>query len=103
MPDKEFSLQGEVALVTGSGRGLGHAVAVRLAELGANVAVHDLETGSPAEFGEFPDLEASREVVARHGTKTCSVAGNIGEQATVTAIARQVESTLGPVTILVNA
>ena len=103
MIDNEFSLKGEVALVTGSGRGLGHAIAVRLAELGAHVAVHDLETASPAEFGEFPDLERSREVVGRHGTKTCAVAGNIADQSAVTAIAREVESKLGPVSILVNA
>jgi 2-hydroxycyclohexanecarboxyl-CoA dehydrogenase len=103
MPDNEYSLEGEVALVTGSGRGLGHAIAVRLAELGAHVAVHDREETSPAEFGEFPNLEASREAVARHGTKTCVVAGNIGDHAAVSAIAREVESKLGPVTVLVNA
>jgi 3-oxoacyl-[acyl-carrier protein] reductase len=51
--DKEFSLKGDVALVTGSGRGLGHAIAVRLAELGADVAIHDYDDKAPAEFHEF--------------------------------------------------
>ena len=55
MADNEFSLKGQVALVTGSGRGLGHAIASRLAELGADVAIHDREVNSPAEFGEFTD------------------------------------------------
>ena len=68
--DKEFSLKGEVALVTGSGRGLGHAIALRLAELGADVAIHDIDAKAPAEFGEFTDLSASLAAVASHGTKT---------------------------------
>ncbi|HET9067106.1 MAG TPA: SDR family NAD(P)-dependent oxidoreductase, partial [Amaricoccus sp.] len=34
-------LSGKTAFVTGSGRGLGRAMAERLAELGADVAVHD--------------------------------------------------------------
>src|SRR5260221_5997796 len=57
MTDQEFSLKGEVALVTGSGRGLGHAIALRLAQLGADVAIHDQQTSAPAQFRKFPDLD----------------------------------------------
>jgi NAD(P)-dependent dehydrogenase (short-subunit alcohol dehydrogenase family) len=103
MADNEFSLKGQVALVTGSGRGLGHAIASRLAELGADVAIHDREVNSPAEFGEFTDLGAAHAAVARHGTKTCAVLGNIGDESAVASITREVESKLGPITILVNA
>jgi len=101
--DKEFSVKGEVALVTGSGRGLGHAIAIRLAELGADVAIHDFDAKAPAEFGEFDDLEAARAVVARAGTRTHVVTGDIGDESAVASIARDVERALGPVTILVNA
>jgi len=101
--DSEFSLKGEVALVTGSGRGLGHAIAARLAELGADVAVHDLDELAPAEFGEFPDLAASHADVARFGGRTCAVIGDISDEARVAAMAQEVEAALGPVTILVNA
>src|SRR5262252_7489256 len=86
--DREFSLKGEVALVTGSGRGLGHAIALRLAELGADVAIHDYSDTSPAEFGEFADLNAALAAVARHGTKTHAVTGDIGDDAAVKSIAR---------------
>src|SRR5262245_39547589 len=84
MTSEEYSLAGEVAIVTGSGRGLGHAIAVRLAELGASVAVHDLNERAPAEYGEFPDLAASHADVARFGTPTCVITGDISQETTVT-------------------
>jgi 3-oxoacyl-[acyl-carrier protein] reductase len=102
-PDPEFSLEGQVALVTGSGRGLGHAIAVRLAELGADVAVHDQNERAPAEFGEFADLAASHADVRSRGRRTWMAAADIGDEAAVMAMAREVEAALGPVTILVNA
>jgi NAD(P)-dependent dehydrogenase (short-subunit alcohol dehydrogenase family) len=103
MMDREYSLEGQVALVTGSGRGLGHAMAMRLAELGAAVAVHDQFDTSPSEYGEFPALVDSERAVAVFGRKTTRVTGDIGDEARVAAMAREVETALGPITILVNA
>ena len=50
-------LSGTIAFVTGSGRGLGRVMAERLAELGADVAIHDLDWTAPAKYGEAADLE----------------------------------------------
>jgi 2-hydroxycyclohexanecarboxyl-CoA dehydrogenase len=103
MIDDDFSLRGEVALVTGSGRGLGHTIAARLAELGADVGIHDRDNECCAEFGEFANLDASVADVARHGTKAIGVTGDIANAERVFAMAREVEAQLGPLTILVNA
>ncbi len=94
MNDQEFSLEGDVALVTGSGRGLGHAMAMRLAELGASVAVHDQTTGAPAEYGEFADLAASEAAVAAFGRPTVALTGDIGDEEHVSALVRDAESAL---------
>lgn len=101
--DREFSLAGQVALVTGSGRGLGHAMAMRLAELGASVAVHDRTETAPAEYGEFPTIAESLAAVAAFGGRTTAVVGDIADGARTSAMVREVEAALGPISILVNA
>ncbi len=45
----EISVDGKVAIVTGSGRGLGRAYAVALAEAGAAIVVNDLDEASATE------------------------------------------------------
>lgn len=95
-------LDGETALVTGSGRGLGRAIADRLAELGAAVAIHDIHPEACAEFGEAPDLDAVRSAIARHGTPTLAVCGDIADEAQVADLVGRAESAMGPLSILVN-
>lgn len=79
-----FSLEGKSALVTGSGRGIGRAIAQRLASAGAQVLVTDIDSEAAAETAsilgsraaafsgdltspEFPQ-KLVEETIARHGS-----------------------------------
>ncbi len=64
-------LSGQVALVTGAGRGLGRAFAEKLAALGADVAIHGMRENGPAEYGEGTTLTA---VAARSASNSASAA-----------------------------
>jgi len=95
-------LNGKIAFVTGSGRGLGRAIAERLAELGADVVIHDLDWNAPAKYGEAPDLGAVAKEMERFGTRTMAVTGNIGDQAAIRRMADEITAKLGAVNVLVN-
>ena len=95
-------LEGKVAFVTGSGRGLGYAIARRLAELGAHVALHDLAWDAPAKYGEARDLGVVADQIGSLGVRTATTLGNIGDAAAVAKMKVDIEDKLGPVEILVN-
>src|ERR1700690_4187673 len=95
-------LAGKIAFVTGSGRGLGRVMAERLAELGADVAIHDISWTAPAKYGEAADLDAVAKVLGRHGGRVAAVSGNIGDKAAVAKMKDEIEAKLGRVDILVN-
>jgi 3-oxoacyl-[acyl-carrier protein] reductase len=97
------NLSGKVAWVTGSGRGLGRAMAARLAELGADVVVHDIDERAPAEFGEATNLEEVRCAIGERGTRTIAVTGDIASEKDVARMTERIEAELGPISILVNA
>jgi 3-oxoacyl-[acyl-carrier protein] reductase len=85
---------GRVALVTGGGRGIGSAVAVRLANEGANVAISYRSNDATAE-------EAAEEV--RAAGVLCEIfKGDVASPEDVDALFKGVGETLGQVEILVN-
>jgi 3-oxoacyl-[acyl-carrier protein] reductase len=93
---------GAVALITGSGRGLGRCIAERLAALGSAVALHDIDESAPALYGEAESLTAVARSLATRGSGTVAVTGDITDELTVRRMVSQVEEALGPVSILVN-
>ena len=95
-------LEGKIAFVTGSGRGLGNTMAKRLAELGAHVAVHDISPTETAKYGEAANLAQVVKDIESYGVKSVGVTGNIGDKAAVAEMKSQIEAALGEVEILVN-
>ena len=93
---------GKVALVTGSGRGLGRLMAERMAAMGADVVLHDLSWTEPAKYGEAKDLGEVEAAFNARGTKTMTVTGNIGDADAVAKMRQEIEANLGPVDILVS-
>jgi NAD(P)-dependent dehydrogenase (short-subunit alcohol dehydrogenase family) len=89
-----MSLEGRVALVTGGGRGIGKAIAIGLAEDGADVAVNYRK-----------DEESALETVAaieKLGRRAAAYAAPVDDYEAIEAMVRSVEEDLGPVGILVN-
>ena len=87
-----MSLNGRVALVTGSGRGIGKAIAQKLSELGATIVINDVsdEAGNTA-------LEISST------GKTCLfLKGNISSSSEVNQMMEKIVSAFGRIDILVN-
>jgi len=93
MNEKRARLDGQVALVTGGARGIGRAIALRLAQEGAKVAVVDLaDTGSAT----------AQEIAEATGTATTFYRADISKEEEAKAAVVAVEQALGPVDILVN-
>jgi 3-oxoacyl-[acyl-carrier protein] reductase len=87
-------MEGRVALVTGGGRGIGCAIAVRLAEEGARVAISFRSNDGAAE-------EAA-ELVRQAGAECEAFKGDVATPGDVEALIKGVGEAFGPVEILVN-
>lgn len=87
-------LSGRIALVTGASRGIGRAIAVALAQKGADVAVNYHSNESAAL-----DVGAH---IRNLGRRALPVRGDVAQASDVARIVEMVRRELGPITILVN-
>ncbi|CAN7075799.1 unnamed protein product [Brassica oleracea var. botrytis] len=95
-------LAGRVAIVTGSSRGIGRAIAIHLAELGARVVVNYTTKSSDAELvaAEINELPA----ITGNGPRAIVVQANVSEPSHVKSLFDAAESAFeSPVHILVNS
>lgn len=90
-----FDLGGQTAFVTGAGSGIGQAIAVGLAEAGAQVACFDLP-GSRDLAGTVARIQA-------HGRRALALEGSVTSAADLEAAVARTEAELGPLSLAVNS
>lgn len=87
-------LAGQRALVTGSSRGIGRAIAIALADAGVDVAINFFRHRAPAE-------EVAKEIEAR-GARTLLLKGNVADEAHVEKMFEDIGAQWGGIEILVS-
>lgn len=95
-------LTGQTAIVTGAARGLGRAYALRLAALGANVAVVDIDLNAAAEFGETLGASSVAGEIEGLGRRALGVQADLTQRSEVQRVVDEVVQAFGRVDILVN-
>jgi 2-deoxy-D-gluconate 3-dehydrogenase len=88
-----FRLDGQVALVTGASRGLGAAMALALAQAGADVALH---------ASEQPPAATAEAIAKTTGRRTVQLTGNLADRAASDRLVPETVAALGRLDILVN-
>ncbi|HIR13924.1 MAG TPA: 3-oxoacyl-[acyl-carrier-protein] reductase [Candidatus Choladousia intestinavium] len=87
-------LENKTALVTGAGRGIGRAIALALAEYGADVAVN--------YSGSREQAEETVRRITEMGRKAVAIQADVSKEEDCVRMFAQAEEALGPVDILVN-
>ena len=88
-----MSLSARVAIVTGSGQGIGREIALTLAEQGANVVISDINAATANEV--------AAEIVAKNG-KSMAITADVTVQEEVASLVDQTVSSFSQIDILVN-
>ena len=102
MEKLEPKLKGRVALVTGSGRGLGLAYALRLARLGADVVINDIDLAAAKEFDEELTADTVMDECRAFGVRSIGIEADVTNKQRVNEMVEQIVGELGSLDILVN-
>jgi 3-oxoacyl-[acyl-carrier protein] reductase len=89
-----LDLSGRVALVTGSGRGIGQAIAVKLAEVGANVIINDI--------GDVSTVESVVEEIRSMNRESTAIMADVSSSSDVDRMIEEATTAFGKIDILVN-
>ncbi|HEY3379525.1 MAG TPA: 3-oxoacyl-[acyl-carrier-protein] reductase [Armatimonadota bacterium] len=90
-----IDLTGQVALVTGSRRGLGKSIAMHLAEAGADIVINDITPGQE-------EAEATAAEIRAMGRRAIAICGDVSKSAEATQLIEQAWAEMGKIDILVN-
>ena len=88
-----MELEGQAAIVTGAGRGIGRATALELARLGANVAIAELDRAG---------AEKTAAEVQALGHKALVIVTDVTRRADLAAMAERTRAEFGRIDVLVN-
>lgn len=95
-------LRGQVAVITGAARGLGRAYALRLARLGADIVVNDINLQSSTVVGEALSAPTVMEEIHALGRQAIGIAADVTSEADVERLFQEVFATFPQVDILIN-
>ncbi|BCH31211.1 beta-ketoacyl-ACP reductase [Mesorhizobium sp. L-8-10] len=95
-------LEGKVAVVTGAARGLGRAYALRLAELGADVTVADLNLDGARDWNERLSADGVPAEIEAMGRRSIGVQADLSKPQDVERVFAETMRAFGRVDILVN-
>jgi len=89
-----MNLSGKVALVTGSGRGIGKEIALKLAHAGASVIINDVGNPAPAE--------ETAQAIKNIGRQSMAIMGDVSVTADVNRMIETALAAFGKIDILIN-
>ena len=98
-----YDLTGKIAVITGAGgeHGIGRAIAVRLAQEGADIVVNDL-TGNPKNSSSWSGLTDVVKEIKTLGRRAIGIEADISDSSQVTSLVQRTIQEFGKIDILVN-
>jgi NAD(P)-dependent dehydrogenase (short-subunit alcohol dehydrogenase family) len=88
-----FSLQDRVVLITGASRGIGRAIALRLAQAGARIV---------ASSRKLENVQAVADEITRSGGKALAIQAHVGQPEDVTALVEHTLEAYGRIDVAIN-
>ncbi len=87
-------LTGKTAIITGGGRGIGKAIALKLAALGANIVINDIPSSQTAQ--------ATADEICAAGGKAVAICGDVSVLAEMERVVEETLKVFGSADVLVN-